>query len=120
MNFEYAAAPESRSVLKIDPEYGHFINGKWVNGSTHFNTINPATEEVLSRISLGTAADVDAAAAGVTAGIEAGCGEFEVAAEDLEAAAGLASTPARRIERAGDPNRSGIALQDDLAVDIAH
>ena len=61
MNFEYAAAPESRSVVKIDPEYGHFINGKWVNGASHFNTINPATEEVLSQISLGTAADVDAA-----------------------------------------------------------
>ena len=61
MNFEYAAAPESRSVVKIDPEYGHFINGKWVNGSSHFNSINPATEEVLSRIALGTAADVDAA-----------------------------------------------------------
>ena len=61
MNFEYAAAPESRSVVKIDPVYGHFINGKWVNGSAHFNTINPATEEVLSSISLGSAADVDAA-----------------------------------------------------------
>lgn len=61
MNFEYAAAPESTSVVKIDPEYGHFINGKWINGSSHFNTINPATEEVLSRISLGTSADVDAA-----------------------------------------------------------
>ena len=52
MNFEYAAAPESRSVVKIDPVYGHFINGKWVNGSAHFNSINPATEEVLSSISL--------------------------------------------------------------------
>ena len=61
MNFEYAAAPESRSVVKIDPEYGHFINGTWVNGSSHFNSINPASEEVLSRIALGTAADVDAA-----------------------------------------------------------
>ena len=61
MNFEYAAAPESRSVVKIDPVYGHFINGKWVNGSSHFNSINPATEEVLSQIALGTAADVDAA-----------------------------------------------------------
>ncbi len=55
MNFEYAAAPESRSVVKIDPVYGHFINGKWVNGSAHFNSINPATEEVLSRIALGWA-----------------------------------------------------------------
>ena len=61
MNFEYAAAPESRSVVKIEPVYGHFINGKWVNGSSHFNSINPATEEVLSSIALGTSADVDAA-----------------------------------------------------------
>ena len=61
MNFEYAAAPESRSVVKIDPVYGHFINGKWVTGSAHFNTINPATEEVLSSIALGSSADVDAA-----------------------------------------------------------
>jgi aldehyde dehydrogenase (NAD+) len=61
MNFEYAAAPESRSVVKIDPVYGHFINGKWVTGTSHFNSINPATEEVLSSIALGTSADVDAA-----------------------------------------------------------
>jgi len=61
MNFEYAAAPESRSVVKIDPIYGHFINGKWVTGTSHFNSINPATEEVLSSIALGTSADVDAA-----------------------------------------------------------
>jgi aldehyde dehydrogenase (NAD+) len=61
MNFEYAAAPESRSVVKIDPVYGHFINGKWVTGTSHFRSINPATEEVLSSIALGTSADVDAA-----------------------------------------------------------
>ena len=61
LSFEYAPAPESRAVVSIKPKYGHFIGGKFVAGSKHFPTINPATEEVLSQISLGGKAEVDAA-----------------------------------------------------------
>ena len=61
VSFEYAPAPESRSVVSIKPKYGHFIDGKFVNGTKHFPTVNPATEEVLSHIALGAKADVDAA-----------------------------------------------------------
>ena len=61
MTFEYAPAPESRSIVLIKPKYGHFIDGKFVNGRNHFATINPATEEVLSQIALGNASDVDKA-----------------------------------------------------------
>jgi len=61
VSFEYAPAPESRSVVSIKPKYGHFIGGKFVSGTKHFPTINPATEEVLSRIALAGKADVDAA-----------------------------------------------------------
>ncbi len=61
VSFEYAPAPESRSVVSIKPKYGHYIGGKFVSGSKHFPTINPATEEVLSHIALGAKADVDAA-----------------------------------------------------------
>lgn len=41
-----------------------FINGKWVEsvGGTPLDVINPATEEAFATITLGTAADVDAAA----------------------------------------------------------
>jgi aldehyde dehydrogenase (NAD+) len=60
-NFEYALAPESRSIVTIHPEYGHFINGSFTKGSNHFPTINPADEEVLSRIALGNTQDIDAA-----------------------------------------------------------
>jgi len=49
MTFEYAPAPESRLIVSIKPKYGHFIDGKFVNGRNHFATINPATEEVLSQ-----------------------------------------------------------------------
>ena len=63
MTFEYAPAPESRSVVDIQPSYGLFINGEFtspIDGGS-FTTLNPATEEVLSQISSAGALDVDAA-----------------------------------------------------------
>jgi aldehyde dehydrogenase (NAD+) len=63
MTFEYAPAPESRAIVNIKSKYGHFIDGKFLPGKKHFATINPATEEVLSQISLGGASDVDKAVA---------------------------------------------------------
>ena len=57
--FEYAPALESRSIVTIQPEYGHFINGAFHKGTHHFATINPANEEVLSQIALGNADDID-------------------------------------------------------------
>src|SRR3954449_5711241 len=60
--FEYAPAPESRSIVDIAPSYGLFVDGEFVDGSgTPFKTVNPATEEVLSEIATGSEADVDRA-----------------------------------------------------------
>ena len=59
--FEYAPAPESRSIVTIDPQYGHFINGAFTKGANHFPSVNPSNEEVLSHIALGNAKDIDAA-----------------------------------------------------------
>lgn len=59
--FEYAPALESRSIVTIDHEYGHFINGAFTKGADHFPTINPSNEEVLSYIALGGTRDIDAA-----------------------------------------------------------
>jgi aldehyde dehydrogenase (NAD+) len=63
--FEYAPAPESRSVVSIRPSYGLFINGEFVDGASGsaFKTISPATEEVLSEVTEASAADVDRAVA---------------------------------------------------------
>ncbi len=61
LSFEYAPAPESRAIVSIKPKYGHFIAGKFVAGSKHFPSINPATEEVLSQIACAGKAEVDAA-----------------------------------------------------------
>ncbi|EAP97431.1 putative aldehyde dehydrogenase [Janibacter sp. HTCC2649] len=60
--FEYAPAPESRSVVDLKSSYGLFINGEFVDGSgTSFKSISPATEEVLAEVSAASEADVDAA-----------------------------------------------------------
>lgn len=61
--FEYAPAPESRSVVDIASSYGLFIGGEFVDatGGTPFKTVNPATEETLAEVSEASADDVDAA-----------------------------------------------------------
>jgi acyl-CoA reductase-like NAD-dependent aldehyde dehydrogenase len=60
--FEYAPAPESRSIVDIAPSYGLFIDGEFTDGTgTPFKTVNPATEEVLSEVAAGSEADVDRA-----------------------------------------------------------
>jgi acyl-CoA reductase-like NAD-dependent aldehyde dehydrogenase len=62
--FEYAPAPESRSIVDIAPSYGLFIDGEFVDGTGEpFKTVNPATEEVLTEVSSGSEADVDRAVA---------------------------------------------------------
>ena len=61
--WEYAPAPESRDVVTIKDRYGLFIGGKDVpasDGQT-FVSVNPATEEPLTQIARGTAADMDKA-----------------------------------------------------------
>lgn len=65
MTFEYSPATESTSIVDISAQYGLFINGKFVDakGSKTFNTINPATEKVLSKIAHAQASDVDKAVA---------------------------------------------------------
>ena len=63
MTFEYSPALESTSIVDISAQYGLFINGKFVaaKGSKTFNTINPATEKILSKIAYAQASDVDKA-----------------------------------------------------------
>src|ERR671912_2430446 len=67
--FEYAPAPESRSVVDIAPSYGLFIGGEFVDpiDGTPFKSVNPATEEVLSEVVAAGPADVDRAVAAARA-----------------------------------------------------
>ena len=61
--FDYAPAPESRSIVDIQPSYGLFIGGEMVDpiDGTRFKSVNPATEEVLSEVVAAGPQDVDRA-----------------------------------------------------------
>ncbi|MEV4479382.1 aldehyde dehydrogenase family protein [Micromonospora coxensis] len=61
--FEYAPAPESRSVVDLKPSYGLFIDGRFVGPADggSFKSINPASEEVLAEIAEGGSQDVERA-----------------------------------------------------------
>ena len=61
--FDYAPAPESRSVVDIAPSYGLFIDGEFVDpiDGGWFSSVNPADEEVLSKVAAAGAQDVDLA-----------------------------------------------------------
>jgi aldehyde dehydrogenase (NAD+) len=61
MAFEYAPAPESRSIVDLRSSYGLFINGSFVDGSGSLKSVNPATEETLADVSTAGPAEVDAA-----------------------------------------------------------
>jgi aldehyde dehydrogenase (NAD+) len=63
--WEYAPAPEARDIVTIEPSYGLFIAGEFVDprDGTTFKTVNPATEEVLAEVAAAGPRDVDAAVA---------------------------------------------------------
>jgi acyl-CoA reductase-like NAD-dependent aldehyde dehydrogenase len=61
--FDYASAPESKAIANIASNYSLFIGGKFVEPKQgkSFNTFNPATEELLSKIGYADKADIDTA-----------------------------------------------------------
>jgi aldehyde dehydrogenase (NAD+) len=60
--WEYDPAPETADP-RLKPKYDLFIGGKFVapKSGKYFESVNPATEEVLAEIALASPADVDAA-----------------------------------------------------------
>src|SRR5580693_6831879 len=61
--FEYAPAPESRSIVSLRESYGLFIDGAFTDtvDGRPFKTISPATEEVLAEVTEAGPSDVDRA-----------------------------------------------------------
>ena len=55
-------------VSGIQKVYGHYIGGEWVNGAAGetFDSINPATEEVIASFQAGNAQDIDYAVSAAT------------------------------------------------------
>ena len=65
-SLDYGPAPESdKDALawlgRHERVFGHYIGGRWTEPGDTFEVINPATRQVLARVSEGTSADVSAA-----------------------------------------------------------
>lgn len=60
LNWDYAPAPESRAIVDLRPSYGLFIDGEFVDSQdgSAFETVNPATEEVLTEVTTAGPGDV--------------------------------------------------------------
>lgn len=61
--WHFEPAPESSSHIQLQPKYGHFINGSWVDPKegNYFQSINPATEEILAEVAYASESDVNLA-----------------------------------------------------------
>jgi aldehyde dehydrogenase (NAD+) len=70
--FEYAPAPESRAMVRLQSSYGLFVDGEFrdpIDGTT-FKTVSPSSEEVLAEVTQAGPRDVDGAVAAARAAVE--------------------------------------------------
>jgi aldehyde dehydrogenase (NAD+) len=68
----YAPAPESREIVQLRERYGIYVGGEWLEPSESYDTISPATEEVLAQIGQASEADVGSAVAAARGAFEDG------------------------------------------------
>jgi aldehyde dehydrogenase (NAD+) len=60
-DWTYAPAPEGRDIVSLQPRYGLFVGGRWLEPSETYTTLAPRDEEPLAEIAQGTEEDVDRA-----------------------------------------------------------
>jgi aldehyde dehydrogenase (NAD+) len=59
--WKYVDAPQSADFAEHEDQYGHFIDGEFVEAEEYFDSINPSNEEVLAEFAVGTEETVDEA-----------------------------------------------------------
>ena len=98
----------------------HLINGKPVEGREYFETVNPATQEVLAEVAAGTADDVNAAVAAAKGRVPAVGRHAGRRTREADGEAGRADREARaRDQRAGDEGHRPGPLADAQAAGAA-
>jgi aldehyde dehydrogenase (NAD+) len=62
-NWEYATAPEDIGQIQLEETYGHYINGTFIEPKDcdYMDSINPANGELLAKVAIASAEDVDRA-----------------------------------------------------------
>ena len=66
-----SAAPAQAWLQRHQRRFGHFIGGKWVRGTRHFDSLNPATGDALAQVAQGTPAVVEQAVKAAEAALPA-------------------------------------------------
>ncbi len=61
--WDYAPAPESREIVRIEERYGHYVGGEWLEPRETYTTIAPASEEALAEVGQATPEEVHGAIA---------------------------------------------------------
>ena len=76
--FDYAPAPESREIVRLEERYGLFIGGELVEprSGEYQPTVNPATEEPLAEVAYAGPEDVDLAVTTARDALENGWSEL--------------------------------------------
>src|SRR5512136_3095504 len=59
--WDYSKSPESKDHVVLKDKYDLFIGGKRVKTKKYFDSVNPANEEIISRVSYASKSDVDKA-----------------------------------------------------------
>ena len=77
--FEYATAPESRDIVRLEERYGLFVGGEWAEPrSGEFGpSVAPRDEEPLAEVAYAGAEDVDLAVGAAREAFENGWSALE-------------------------------------------
>jgi aldehyde dehydrogenase (NAD+) len=70
--WDYAPAPESREIVRIDDRYGHFVGGEWLEPRATYTTVSPSSEEPLAEVGEATPEEVHGAIDAARAAFENG------------------------------------------------
>jgi aldehyde dehydrogenase (NAD+) len=70
--WDYAPAPESRDIVRIDERYGHFVGGEWLEPRATYTTVSPSSEEPLAEVGEATPEEVHGAIDAARAAFENG------------------------------------------------
>jgi aldehyde dehydrogenase (NAD+) len=68
--WEYSTAPQGSDFVEYRDEYGHFIDGEFVDAQEWFESTNPATEETLARFGVAGKETVDQAVSAARRALE--------------------------------------------------
>ena len=116
-SFDYAPAPEARDLVQLEPRYGLFVGGEWVEprSGEYETSISPATEEPLAEFAYAGEEDVDVAVQTARDAFENGWSELPTSERAKRRASGIYETTKKVFELAAAEGVPAALAADRLA-----